>query len=560
MTDEMRAVLDLILAEFERTGSYPLMQRFRLEHEAERRLIDSMVGQRFLESLSSRYVPTLRGLQEAQTRSARAALEVAARLLPLLQDAYRSDPTATIEATRLAAQLQVSEAQVQRALTMLHVVDLWHQQRVDDKTGLIAGVVPSEAVLDARAIDLGLTFPAGLVERAPGDAEDHLIRWVEIDGYGPFLKFSAAFGPLTVIAGANASGKSSLFAFFRFLATAVQEPPPPEIDAAVPGRQVLHIGVQHMAFSVGIDLGFRDLLRYEVSLRGPQGRPTVATERLSVGGLNGEEPFDAFSLLEFSGGQGVVRSPTRLHGARVDWTVQPNELALRRVLDPNLATVARAQSALASIRVFSGFDVSPTADLRKPAYVEEMPQLDPRGGNLSAVLLSIQHETPDAWAELESQIRSVVPGFRSLTVKPFGARGTVIGMWREQGVDGDLTLADLSDGTLRLICWATLCLSPRVARLVCVDEPETGLHPRVLPVLAGMFRMLAARTQVIVATHSPVLLSQFPLEDIAVMRKEDGVSRYVRPASSEALRSEVEEFGGDAIARLHASDELEILP
>ena len=129
--------------------------------------------------------------------------------------------------------------------------------------------------------------------------------------------------------------------------------------------------------------------------------------------------------------------------------------------------------------------------------------------------------------------------------------------WREEGVDADLTLADLSDGILRFLCWAVLCLHPKPPTLICIDEPELGLHPRVLPLLAGLFQKASQRTQVLIATHSSYFLSQFPLESIAVMRKEEGRAVWKKPADSAALKANLEEFGQDEIEFLHRSNELE---
>src|SRR5262249_51113011 len=155
--------------------------------------------------------------------------------------------------------------------------------------------------------------------------------------------------------------------------------------------------------------------------------------------------------------------------------------------------------------------------------------------------------------------RASVPGFLSLGAKA-RAKGMTIAVVRERGVEEELTLADLSDGTLRLLCWFALALSPNPPPLICIDEPEIGIHPRALPVLAGALKLASGRSQIIVATHSPHFLAQFELDDIAVMRKEDGHAVFVRPATVEALRREVEEIGGDAIARLFLSEELEVLP
>jgi predicted ATPase len=161
--------------------------------------------------------------------------------------------------------------------------------------------------------------------------------------------------------------------------------------------------------------------------------------------------------------------------------------------------------------------------------------------------------------EIESHLASAIPGFRSIGVRPAG-KGTAIGIWHEQGVHSELTLADLSDGTLRLLGWLTLAFAPNPAPLLCIDEPELGLHPRALPVLAGALQLASARTQLIVATHSPHFLAQFDLEQIGVMRKEDGRAVFIRPASHKALRREVAEIGSEAIARMFISDELETRP
>jgi predicted ATPase len=179
------------------------------------------------------------------------------------------------------------------------------------------------------------------------------------------------------------------------------------------------------------------------------------------------------------------------------------------------------------------------------------------GSNLSAVLFHLMTEHPEQWGELETHLRSAVPSFQSLNVKSRGGPGTVMAVWREQGLKGELTLADLSDGTLKFLCWATLCLSPRKPSLICIDEPELGLHPRVLPVLAGLLRQASTETQLLVTTHSPYFLSQFSLEEIAVMKKVEGRAVFARPASNEALRQEIEELGSGELVRLHISDELE---
>lgn len=154
----------------------------------------------------------------------------------------------------------------------------------------------------------------------------------------------------------------------------------------------------------------------------------------------------------------------------------------------------------------------------------------------------------------------MVPGFRGLSVKARGGPGQVLGFWREEGVDGELSLADLSDGTLRLLCWTALCVQPNPPALLCIDEPDQGVHPRTLPVLAGLFEKAADRTQILLATHASYFLVQFGLERIAVLRKERGAALFIKPSDVAALTENLEEFGPDEIEVMHRSDELERLP
>lgn len=385
------------------------------------------------------------------------------------------------------------------------------------------------------------------------------INAIEISGYRPFSGFKANPGELTVIIGANATGKSSLFDLLRFVSFAASNPLPPEIDPQSAGRALFHSGgPERFSFGLVVDLGQRKPLRYEAEIQGPVGTPRVLRERLATTEPLADIEAQPFVFLDFNAGKGVVRDPLERELRRPEWTVQPNEFALRRALDPTLVTLSRFQGFISSWRFYSGFDVSGSALVRRPVPTDPSPTLSEDGANLSAVLFSLMTEHVEVWQELETHLRSAIPGFQSIWVKPRGGPGTVMGTWREQGVKEELTLADLSDGTLRLLCWATLCLAPKIPPLICIDEPELGLHPRVLPILAGLLRLAAARSQVLVATHSPYLLSQFSLEEIAVMRKEDGRAVFVRPSDSQALKREVDELGGAALSQLHISDELEV--
>lgn len=559
--EKTRQILRDLLAEVRSTGTYPQVQPFRIAHEGDRSRIDEMVQTRLIESEMGRYMLTPEGLRQCDTAEARAELDAAARLIPVLQDHYRKAQGAQVTSAALAQQIGKSEVEVQRALTVLGHMRFWSSMGRDQESGLVNQFQLSESVLDASPSDLVLPAEDGDLQAGEEREEARRLSKIEIDGYRPFRGFVAEPGDLTVIIGANATGKSSLFDFLHFVRKGVVDPLPPEIDERAAGKALFHAGgPERIAFALTLDLGQRLPLRYEAEILGPIGKPNVAREKLATTRPLRDDEDRPFIFLEFAGGRGMVRDQREKKLVRPEWTVKSNELALRRALDPTLVTLSRVQALLSSWRFFSGFDVSSAAAVRRPVPTEPEPFLSEDGSNLSAVLMWLNRKHQPVWEELESHLRSAVPGFRSLNVEPRGGPGTVIGVWKEAGVSGELTLADLSDGTLRLLCWTVLCLSPKLPPLICIDEPELGLHPRVLPVLAGLLRLASARSQILVATHSPYFLSHFALDEIAVMRKERGAAQFVRPSTSKALREMVQEVGGEAITKLHLSDELETLP
>lgn len=237
---------------------------------------------------------------------------------------------------------------------------------------------------------------------------------------------------------------------------------------------------------------------------------------------------------------------------------RPNQLALSTVTNPAMKTLYDLREYMRGWRFYSSFNVADDK-IRKSVPIEQDPVLHEDAGNLSSLLHYLMTEHRELFDELQQYLRPAIPGFMGLNVKARGGPGAVIAYWQEQGVDQDLSLADLSDGILRMICWTVLCVQPNPPSLVCIDEPDQGVHPRTLPVLAGLFEKASERTQIILATHASYFLIQFDLSRIAVMRKEGGQARFYKPTNSRVLTSQLEDFGPQEIEAMHRSDELERL-
>jgi len=115
--------------------------------------------------------------------------------------------------------------------------------------------------------------------------------------------------------------------------------------------------------------------------------------------------------------------------------------------------------------------------------------------------------------------------------------------WSHLGTDAYFDASSISDGTLRFIALATLFLQPRRFRpsVILVDEPELGMHPYAITLLASLMKLASVNTQVIVATQSSLLLDHFEPEDVLVADRVHGGTRLTRLDSAE-LESWLEEY------------------
>ncbi|MBM4085336.1 MAG: hypothetical protein FJ272_11145 [Planctomycetes bacterium] len=306
-----------------------------------------------------------------------------------------------------------------------------------------------------------------------------------------------------------------------------------------------------------MDLGQELPLQYEGEVMGPVGRAHVHLERVQISrpAAGRNEPL---ILMDVREGQGRVCNAGGKPAEQKIELRKPTQLALSAMTNPAFITLYGLREYVSRWRFYGSFNIA-SEDIRKPVPTAEEPLLYENGANLSSVLFHLMTEHREAFDALQAHLKSAIPGFRVLSVKARGGPGAVLAFWEEEGVEGELSLADLSDGVLRFLCWATLCVQPSPPTLICIDEPDQGVHPRTLPILAGLFKQASQRTQVLLVTHASYFLTQFSIEEIAVMKKVVGESKLLKPSDSKSLRANLEEFGVAEIEAMHRSDELETL-
>ena len=207
--------------------------------------------------------------------------------------------------------------------------------------------------------------------------------------------------------------------------------------------------------------------------------------------------------------------------------------------------------------VFHLNDTSQNSPLRSTAKVHDNRFLRPDGSNLSAFLYSLREKEVESYQLIQSTVRRVAPFLEDFNLEPLRLNKETIKLeWRHKRSDHYFGASALSDGTLCFIFLATLFLQPKELRpsIILVDEPELGLHPAAITMLASLIKLAAMETQVIVSTQSSLLLDHFSPEDVLVADSVNGgtqLNRLDTPSLSAWLEDyslgqlwEKNEFGG----------------
>ncbi len=149
------------------------------------------------------------------------------------------------------------------------------------------------------------------------------------------------------------------------------------------------------------------------------------------------------------------------------------------------------------------------APIRQPAIARLEKRVDPDGQNLVSVLHTLYTGDRDFKREINSAMRAAFgDDFEELVFPPASDQRIQMRI-RWKSLKREQSAAELSDGTLRFLFLLTVLASPSPAPVIAIDEPETGLHPSMLPLIAEYAIDAATRSQVILTTHSPNFLNAF---------------------------------------------------
>lgn len=184
--------------------------------------------------------------------------------------------------------------------------------------------------------------------------------------------------------------------------------------------------------------------------------------------------------------------------------------------------------AIIGWQIYHFHDTSKEAGMRRLQDVGYNQKLAEDACNIAAFLRMLKLAHHESYKAILNTVRLVVPFFDDFILEP-DSNEMVRLSWRQRGLnDYPMRPSQLSDGSMRFICLATALLQPEPPSTIIIDEPELGLHPAAITILAELVKVASERTQVIIATQSPALIDQFGIEDIVVVNHEDGASTFKR--------------------------------
>lgn len=200
-------------------------------------------------------------------------------------------------------------------------------------------------------------------------------------------------------------------------------------------------------------------------------------------------------------------------------------------------------SLLREFEVYHFHDTGDRSPMKGKCNIDDNVSLKNNGSNIAAFLYYLQEKHPKHFMRIEKTVASVSPFFKGFNLMPNRLNERLIQLeWKQKGAaDTYFNAYQLSDGTLRFICLATLLLQPNPPKTIIIDEPELGLHPVAVRKLASLIKKVSAETQVIISTQAVNLVDNFAPEDIIVVDRQDDATVFTR-LDSEALAGWLEDY------------------
>ena len=336
---------------------------------------------------------------------------------------------------------------------------------------------------------------------------------------------------MTVLIGPNGSGKSNFLSVFSLLHAVVEGRLQEYVGKAGGAERVLHFG-SRVTDRMEITLSFRDgKTKYRIELQPSQLDELIPSieviEKI-------DEPDAGPVAISIHGG--VDKEAGISPGVRIQsWEVGAGGRGEMRRNERMEEELKYVRDLLGQMRLYHFHDTGFHSPMKKTADVHDNRYLRFDGSNLASFLYLLREKHEGSYRSIVRTVRQVAPFFKDFALEPLLQNPNTMRLeWEHVGTDAYFDASSLSDGTLRFMAIATLFLQPVEYRpsVIVLDEPELGMHPYAITLLASLMEQASVDTQVIVSTQSSLLVDHFEPEDVVVADRVNGGTQFTRLESS----------------------------
>ena len=337
-----------------------------------------------------------------------------------------------------------------------------------------------------------------------------------------------------VVVGANGSGKSTLFSLFGFLRDALQSNVTTALAKLGGSRGCREVRSRNSSGPIGIELKYRreqqaPLATYILEIDEQNGRAIITKEVLQYRRGSKGKPWH---FLNFSSGAGTavtnemesVEKESDLK--REDQKLKsPDILAIKGLAQFERFPALVALGDLIENWHISDFHISKARPEQEAGYAEHLSR---EGENLSLVIQYLYNQHKEIFDDIIKKLKDRVPGINNVDSKTT-EEGRVLLKFQDGSFEDPFLARYVSDGTIKMLAYLTLLYDPHPHPLLCVEEPENQLYPKLLCERAEEFRTYANHGgQVFVSTHSPDFLNAVELDEVFWLIKRDGYTNVKR--------------------------------
>ena len=348
------------------------------------------------------------------------------------------------------------------------------------------------------------------------------LDWITVKGFKSINSIEKLeLRPINVLIGPNGAGKSNFIGVFSFLNAICAGDLQNYVSRTGRANRIFHFGTrttQHLTIHISFE---NEKNQYEITLEADDFDGMYPSDENAYYWYKERYPEPYKEPLNGRDGEAGISNPR-----------------------PRLGVVRYVRKDLDGWRLYHFHDTSSKSPMKMTMDVNDNRYLRPDGSNLASFLYYLREKHESSYELIHRTVRLVAPFFDDFILEPLALDQDKIHLeWRHQGSDAYFDVSSLSDGSLRFIALATLLLQPRELRpsVILLDEPELGLHPSAITILASIIKQASVETQIVLATQSSLFLDHFEPQDVLVTNRVDGATQFTR-LDEEKLKNWLENY------------------